>query len=49
MQVTQTIYAELSFRGEKRFSFVAIEGGDSEFMAQVQLLFRTPEDKSEHA
>ena len=48
-QVTQTIYATPNFRGEKRFSFVAIEGGDSEFMAQVQLLFRTPEDESEHA
>jgi len=48
-QVTQTIYATPNFRGVKRFSFVAIEGGDSEFMAQVQLLFRTPEDKCEHA
>jgi len=47
--VTQTIYATPNFRGHKRFSFVALEGTQSERLGQVQLLFRTPEDGFEHA
>jgi len=48
--VMQTIYATPSFRGQSRFSFVAIDGGEAgEYVAQVQLLFRTPEDQYEHA
>jgi hypothetical protein len=47
-QVLHTIYATPNFRGEKRFSFVAIEAGEQEWMCQVQLLFRTPEDSCEH-